>query len=63
MHRTANYSQNLYFANTARPQGADISFDITELNTSWQYSPALQFGFAYIFSDAHPDGESSTRLH
>jgi predicted porin len=56
-------SQSLYFADAARPQGADISFDIAELNTSWQYSPALQFGFAYIFNDAHPDGGSSTRLH
>ncbi|MEX3946927.1 porin [Paraburkholderia sp. EG287B] len=56
-------SQSLYFADAARPRGADISFDIAELNTSWQYSPALQFGFAYIFNDAHPDGGSSTRLH
>ncbi|MEX3922451.1 porin [Paraburkholderia sp. BR10936] len=56
-------SQSQYFADAARPQGADISFDIAELNTSWQYSPALQFGFAYIFNDAHPDGGSSTRLH
>ncbi|WP_321936064.1 porin [Paraburkholderia sp. J8-2] len=56
-------SQSLYFADAARPQGADISFDIAELNTTWQYSPALQFGFAYIFNDAHPDGGSSTRLH
>ncbi|CAG9273307.1 porin [Paraburkholderia unamae] len=56
-------SHSLYFADAARPQGADISFDIAELNTSWQYSPALQFGFAYIFNDAHPDGASSTRLH
>ncbi|MEX3963495.1 porin [Paraburkholderia sp. EG286B] len=56
-------SQSLYFADAARPRGADISFDIAELNTSWQYSPALQFGFAYIFNDAHPDGGSSARLH
>ncbi|MEX3839664.1 porin [Paraburkholderia sp. BR10882] len=56
-------SQSQYFADAARPQGADISFDIAELNTSWQYSPALQFGFAYIFNDDHPDGGSSTRLH
>jgi len=56
-------SQSLYFADAARPQGADISFDIAELNTSWQYSPALQFGFAYIFNDAQPSGGSSTRLH
>lgn len=56
-------SQSLYFADAARPHGADISFDIAELNTSWQYSPVLQFGFAYIFNDAHPDGGSSTRLH
>nr|WP_321899227.1 porin [Paraburkholderia heleia] len=55
-------SQSLYFADAARPQGADIAFDIAELNTSWQYSPALQFGFAYIFNNAHPDGGSSTRL-
>jgi predicted porin len=56
-------SQSLYFANAAQPQGADISFDIAELNTTWQYSPALQFGFAYIFNDAHPAEGSSTRLH
>lgn len=56
-------SHSLYFADAAQPQGADITFDIAELNTSWQYSPALQFGFAYIFNDAHPSGGSSTRLH
>lgn len=56
-------SQSLYFADAARPQGADISFDIAELNTTWQYSPALQFGFAYIFNDAHRDGASSTRIN
>ncbi|MFX1761700.1 porin [Paraburkholderia sp. A1RI-2L] len=56
-------SQSQYFASTAQPQGADIAFDIAELNTTWQVSPALQFGFAYIFNDAHPDEGSSTRIH
>ncbi|CAM2186778.1 Porin [Paraburkholderia sacchari] len=56
-------SQSQYFASTAQPQGADIAFDIAELNTTWQVSPALQFGFAYIFNDAHPDQGSSTRIH
>lgn len=57
------FSQSQYFASAAQPQGADISFDIAELNTSWQFTPELQFGFAYIFNDAHPSGESSTRMH
>ncbi|CAM2150823.1 porin [Paraburkholderia tropica] len=56
-------SQSQYFASAAQPQGANISFDIAELNTMWQYSPALQFGFAYIFNDAHPGDSSSTRVH
>lgn len=56
-------SQSLYFASAAQPQGADISFDIAELNTSWQFSPELQFGFAYVFNDARPSGEASTRVH
>lgn len=56
-------SQSQYFVSTAQPQGADISFDIAELNTTWQYSPELQFGFAYIFNDAHPSEGSSTRIH
>jgi predicted porin len=56
-------AQSLYFADTAAPQGADIAFDIAELNTTWQLSPELLLGFAYIFNDARPSGESSTRLH
>ncbi|WP_321886760.1 porin [Paraburkholderia bannensis] len=57
------YSESQYFASTAQPQGANIAFDIAELNTMWQYSPALQFGVAYIFNDAHPGEGSSTRIH
>ncbi|MDE1008861.1 MAG: porin [Paraburkholderia fungorum] len=56
-------SQSQYFASTAGPRGADISFDIAELNTVWQYAPALQFGFAYIFNNAKPDQGASTRIH
>ena len=56
-------SQSQYFASAARPQSADISFDIAELNTMWQFSPTLQFGFAYIFNNANPDEGSSTRVH
>ncbi|HKT97858.1 MAG TPA: porin [Paraburkholderia sp.] len=56
-------SQSQYFASAARPQSAEISFDIAELNAMWQFSPTLKFGFAYIFNDAHPDEGSSTRIH
>lgn len=56
-------SQSQYFTSTAQPQDADISFDIAELNTTWQFSPTLQFGVAYVFNDAHPSEGSSTRIH
>lgn len=55
-------SQSQYFASAAPPQNGDISFDIAELNTVWQFSPALQFGFAYIFNNVRPAEGSSTRI-
>ena len=56
-------SESQYFATDARPDGADISFDIAELNTTYALSPDLQLGLAYIFNDAKPSGGSSTRIH
>ncbi|MCC8404614.1 porin [Paraburkholderia sp. MMS20-SJTN17] len=56
-------SDSQYFASTARPEGANISFDIAELNTTYAFAPDLQLGFAYIFNDAKPSGSSSTRIH
>jgi predicted porin len=56
-------SQSQYFASAAQPDGADISFDIAELNTTYALAPDLQLGFAYIFNDAKPSGSSSTRVH
>ncbi|CAB3776164.1 porin [Paraburkholderia fynbosensis] len=56
-------SQSQYFAGTARPDGADISFDIAELNTTYALAPDLQLGFAYIFNDARVSGSASTRVH
>ena len=56
-------SQSQYFASMAEPQGSTISFDIAELNTTWQYSSALEFGFAYIFSNARLADGPSTRIH
>jgi predicted porin len=56
-------SQSQYFASTAQPDGADISFDIAELNTTYALAPDLQLGFAYIYNDAKPSGGSSTRIH
>jgi predicted porin len=56
-------SQSQYFATAARPDGADISFDIAELNTTYALAPDLQLGLAYMFNDAKPSGSSSTRIH
>jgi predicted porin len=57
------YTESQYFASAARPDGADISFDIAELNTTYMLAPDLQLGLAYIFNDAKPSGGSSTRIH
>lgn len=56
-------SQSQYFASAARPAGADVSFDIAELNTTYMVAPDLQLGLAYIFNDAKPGGGASTRVH
>lgn len=57
------FSQSQYFANAARPAGADVSFDIAEVNTTYMLAPDLQLGLAYIFNDAKPSGGASTRVH
>lgn len=57
------FSQSQYFANAARPVGADVSFDIAEVNTTYSVAPDLQLGLAYIFNDAKPSGGPSTRVH
>lgn len=41
-------SQSQYFASTEQPDGADISFDIAELNMTYMHAPDLQLGFAYL---------------
>ncbi|WP_321957562.1 porin [Paraburkholderia bannensis] len=52
-----------YFASGARPSGADVSFDIAELNAVYTVTPAWTVGAAYIFNDAKVSGGSSTRFH
>ncbi|MFM0472079.1 porin family protein [Paraburkholderia strydomiana] len=58
-------SQSHYFARAARPAGAgaDVSFDIAELNTTYALAPDLQLGLAYIFNDVKRTESSSTRVH
>lgn len=56
-------SQSQYFASATRPDGANVSFDIAELNTTYSLAPDLQLGFAYIFNNAKPAGSASTRVH
>ncbi|HXZ10364.1 MAG TPA: porin [Paraburkholderia sp.] len=56
-------SQSQYFATSAAPDGADVTFNIAELNTTYTLAPDLQFGFAYIFNEAKPSGSASTRIH
>lgn len=52
-----------YFANGANPAGADVSFDIAELNGVYNLTPEWTLGAAYIFNDAKVSGGSSTRIH
>jgi predicted porin len=55
--------QSQYFASAARAGGADVSFDIAELNTTYAVAPDLQLGLAYIFNEIKPSGSESTRVH
>ncbi|MFP6560316.1 porin [Paraburkholderia sp. B3] len=52
-----------YFASGANPGGADVSFDIAELNVVYNLTNAWTLGAAYIFNDAKVSGASSTRFH
>jgi predicted porin len=52
-----------YFASAANPQGADVSFDIAELNFVYNLTGEWTLGAAYIFNDAKVSGASSTRFH
>lgn len=52
-----------YFASSARPDGADVTFDIAELNTTYNLTPTWTLGAAYIFNRAHVEGGGSTRFH
>lgn len=52
-----------YFASAVQPAGADVQFDIAELNGTYALTPAWTLGVAYIFNHARPSGGSSTRFH
>ncbi|WP_323121246.1 porin [Burkholderia alba] len=52
-----------FFASTAQPRGASISFDIAELNATYAFTPALRGGVAYIFNNAKADSRGTTRFH
>lgn len=52
-----------YFASGANPDGADVSFDIAELNVVYNLTNEWTLGAAYIFNDAKVSGASSTRFH
>lgn len=56
-------SQSQYFATATAPDGADVTFNIAELNTTYALTPDLQLGFAYIFNQAKQAGSESTRVH
>ncbi|MGQ7932322.1 porin [Paraburkholderia sp. D1E] len=55
-------SNSQYFAKAGNTDGEDISFNIFELNTTYQPSPDFQLGFAYIFNQVKPSGMDSTRV-
>ncbi|MEJ8795776.1 porin [Trinickia caryophylli] len=60
-HTRLAHSQ--YFASAVQPAGADVQFDIAELNGVYALTPAWTLGAAYIFNNARPDGGSATRFH
>ncbi|CAB3709584.1 Outer membrane porin protein [Trinickia soli] len=55
--------RSAYFASSASPDGADVTFDIAELNTTYNLTPAWTLGAAYIFNRARVEGGGSTRVH
>ncbi|AEA60187.1 porin [Burkholderia gladioli] len=56
-------SQSQYYAASGTGGNTDIRFDIGELNTTWQVTPYMLLGAAYIFNDVQPAGRASTRVH
>ncbi|KAF1027154.1 MAG: Outer membrane porin protein [Burkholderia plantarii] len=52
-----------YFASAARPDGATATFDIAELNTTYNPTPYWTLGLAYIFNNVRVAGGDSTRFH
>jgi predicted porin len=52
-----------YFASGANPGGADVSFDIAELNVVYNLTGEWTVGAAYIFNDVKVDGGGSTRFN
>jgi predicted porin len=56
-------AQSQYYGSGGAGGGTDIRVDIGELNTTWQATPFLLLGAAYIFNDVQPSGRSSTRIH
>jgi predicted porin len=55
--------QSAYFASSTRPSGANVSFDIAELNFVYALTPEWTLGSAYIFNNVRVSGENSTRFH
>ena len=52
-----------YFADVANPVGADVSFDVAELNAVYNLTPEWILGAAYIFNNVKVSGGGSTRFH
>ncbi|MCM2551195.1 porin [Burkholderia glumae] len=55
-------AQSRYYS-AAGAGGTDLRFDVGELNTTWQATPLLLLGAAYILNDVQPSGRASTRIH
>jgi predicted porin len=52
-----------FFASGLRPQGTDVRFDIVEINASYQVSPALTLGAAYLYNAMKTDAGGAPKFH
>jgi predicted porin len=52
-----------YFASATQPQGADVRFDIVEVNATYALSPAFTLGAAYIYNSMKTDVSGSPKFH
>lgn len=52
-----------YFASPERPNGANATFDIAELNTTYTVTPEWTLGLAYIFNRVSVSDEGLTWFH